>query len=149
MVVTRCILSNLAQLLSGQNLVEEELVFSGYFFVAKEYIRYRYKREIARNGIIYEEASSLLNGNNEYWQTENSNKNAQVVTTQRDYLAGILSTDIAKRTLLPSDVVKADEAGEIHEHDKDYLAQKTLVLNRARSPTKLLLRLLVWYFQSV
>ena len=109
-----------------QDLVEAVLISRNYFYIARAYIRFRYKKEIARNGIIYEEVSSLLNGDNEYWQTENSNKDAQVVTTQRDYLAGILSTDIAKRSLLPPDVVKADEAGEIHEHDKDYMAQNAL-----------------------
>ena len=59
----------------------------------------------------------------EYWNSENSNKNAEVVTVQRDYLAGITSTDITERFLLSSDVAKADKEGIIHVHDKDYFVQ--------------------------
>ena len=68
----------------------------------------------------------LIDGESEYWNTENSNKNARVVTTQRDYLAGITSTDITRRFLLPEDVVKAHDEGIIHFHDADYFAQNAL-----------------------
>ena len=62
----------------------------------------------------------------EYWNTENSNKDAKVVTTQRDYLAGITSTDITRRFLLPEDIVQAHDDGIIHFHDADYFAQNAL-----------------------
>ena len=68
----------------------------------------------------------MINGENEYWNTENSNKNATVVTTQRDYIAGITSTDITRRFLLPEDIVKAHDEGIIHFHDADYFAQNAL-----------------------
>ena len=68
----------------------------------------------------------LIEGENEYWNNENSNKNAEVITTQRDYLAGITSTDITRRFLLPEDIVKAHDAGIIHFHDADYFAQNAL-----------------------
>ena len=68
----------------------------------------------------------MIDGESEYWNTENSNKNAKVVTTQRDYLAGITSTDITRRFLLPEDVVKAHDEGIIHFHDADYFAQNAL-----------------------
>ena len=68
----------------------------------------------------------MIDGESEYWNTENSNKNATVVTTQRDYLAGITSTDITRRFLLPEDVVKAHDEGIIHFHDADYFAQNAL-----------------------
>lgn len=68
----------------------------------------------------------MLCGESDYWNNENSNKNARVVTTQRDYIAGITSTDIARRLLLPADVVEADDEGIIHFHDKDYFAQLSL-----------------------
>ena len=65
----------------------------------------------------------LIDGVNDYWNSENSNKSASVVTTQRDYLAGITSTDITRRFLLPEDVVQAHDEGIIHylssEHPQD------------------------------
>lgn len=109
-----------------QDLVEKKLMASSYKEVAKEYILYRNARNIKRGSLTDETVLSFLSGTNEYWNKENSNKDAKVVTTQRDYLAGISSTDIAKRFLLPKEVVEAHEKGIIHEHDMDYLAQKAL-----------------------
>ena len=68
----------------------------------------------------------LVEGTSTYWNDENSNKNAKIVTVQRDYLAGIASTDLAKRYLLPREVVAAHDAGIIHQHDMDYMAQNAL-----------------------
>lgn len=110
-----------------QDMVEENLMRAKMYGVAKAYIRYRYKRELVRQGNTTDQTiKELLNGENEYWNTENSNKNAKVVTVQRDYIAGITSTDIARRFLLPKDVVEAHDAGIIHIHDMDYMAQNAL-----------------------
>lgn len=110
-----------------QDLVEEKLMASKSKDVARSYVRYRYKRELVRQGNTTDKTiNELLNGNNEYWNTENSNKNAKLVTTQRDYIAGITSTDIARRFLLPKEVVEAHDAGIIHQHDMDYMAQNAL-----------------------
>lgn len=110
-----------------QDVVELVLQKHGYYEIAKNYIRYRYKRELVREGNTTDHTIfELLNGNSEYWNTENSNKNPKVVTTQRDYLAGITSTDITRRFLLPKDVVEAHDNGIIHFHDADYFAQRTL-----------------------
>ena len=68
----------------------------------------------------------MLNGTSEYWNEENSNKNAVLVTTQRDYMAGIESEDITRRMLLPPDVIQAHDEGIIHFHDIDYFAQRTM-----------------------
>lgn len=92
---------------------------------AREYIRYRFQREIRRS-TTDKAILTLMSGTNDYWNKENSNKDATIVTTQRDYLAGITSTDIAKRFLLPEEVVYAHEVGIIHEHDMDYMAQNAL-----------------------
>lgn len=109
-----------------QDLVEKELM-SKNKDVAKQYIVYRYKHKLVReSNTTDKQIKELLEGDSEYWNTENSNKNAKEVTTQRDYIAGITSTDIAKRFLLPKDVVKAHEEGVIHQHDMDYLAQFAL-----------------------
>lgn len=109
-----------------QDLVENGLMSTKRKDVAKAYIKYREERTKERGNLIDSSVLKLLEGNNEYWNTENSNKDATVVTVQRDYLAGILSTDISKRKLLPKDVCEAHEAGIIHQHDMDYMAQKAL-----------------------
>ncbi len=95
--------------------------------LAKKYITYRYKRELVRKSNTTDLAiKELIEGENDYWNNENSNKNAKIVTTQRDYLAGITSTDITRRFLLPEDIVQAHDAGIIHFHDADYFAQNAL-----------------------
>lgn len=109
-----------------QDYVEHGLSSTKRKDVAKAFIIYREKRNQARGNIIDDAVMELLNGENEYWKTENSNKDADVVTVQRDYLAGILSTDISRRKLLPEDVREAHDEGIIHEHDCDYLAQNAL-----------------------
>ena len=110
-----------------QDIIEMKLMSIGKYQLAKKYITYRYTRELVRKSnttdLVIKE---LIDGESEYWNTENSNKNAKVVTTQRDYLAGITSTDITKRFLLPEDIVKAHEEGIIHFHDADYFAQNAL-----------------------
>ena len=110
-----------------QDAVEEKLMASKMKNVARQYIRYRYKKELIRQGNTTDKSIfELLNGTNDYWNKENSNKDAKVVTVQRDYIAGITSTDIARRFLLPKDVVEAHDLGIIHEHDCDYMAQNAL-----------------------
>ena len=95
---------------------------------AKAYEDYRYYREYQREIANSTDSSinELLDGTSDYWNNENSNKNAQVVSTQRDYLAGITSEDITKRFLLTPEIVQAHEEGIIHFHDIDYFAQRTL-----------------------
>ena len=110
-----------------QDVIEMRLMALGKYSLAKQYITYRYTRELVRRSNTTDlSIKELINGESEYWNTENSNKNATVVTTQRDYLAGITSTDITRRFLLPEDVVKAHDEGIIHFHDADYFAQNAL-----------------------
>ncbi len=103
-----------------QNQIEEILMDYGFPEVAKEYIIYRYIRSVKRNNTTDKTVIELLNGTNEYWNKENANKRAYLSTTQHDYLAGISSTDIMKRLVLPKNIVKAHEEGIIHIHDLDY-----------------------------
>lgn len=92
--------------------------------VAKCYIRYRYKHKLLREFNTTDKSiKELIDGDNDYWNKENSNKNARLATTQRDYIAGITSTDITRRLLLPEDIVKAHDEGIIHFHDADYFVQ--------------------------
>ena len=110
-----------------QNIIEEQLMTMGKYRLAKIYITYRYTRELVRKSNTTDQSiKELIEGESEYWNSENSNKNARVVTTQRDYMAGITSTDITRRFLLPADIVKAHDDGLIHFHDADYFAQNAL-----------------------
>ena len=110
-----------------QDIIEMKLMSIGKYELAKKYITYRYTRELVRKSNTTDLAiKELIDGESEYWNTENSNKNAKIVTTQRDYLAGITSTDITRRFLLPEDIVKAHDDGIIHFHDADYFAQNAL-----------------------
>lgn len=95
---------------------------------ARAYESYRSIREFQRDidNSTDGELLTLLSNNNDYWKTENSNKNATLVTTQRDYMAGIVSKDLTERFLLPPDVVQAHKEGVIHFHDIDYFAQSAL-----------------------
>ena len=110
-----------------QDIIEEKLMEFDKYQLAKKYITYRYTRELVRKANTTDKTiKELIEGENEYWNSENSNKNAQVVTTQRDYLAGITSTDITRRFLLPEEIVEAHDKGIIHFHDADYFAQNAL-----------------------
>ncbi len=110
-----------------QDIIEEKLMEQGHYELAKKYIIYRYNRALVRKANTTDQTiKELIDGESEYWNTENSNKNAKIVTTQRDYIAGITSTDITRRFLLPEDIVKAHDDGIIHFHDADYFAQNAL-----------------------
>ena len=107
-----------------QDMVEDGLMKSGKFEVARKYITYRYKHALVRkSNTTDEQIMSLIECSNEEVKQENSNKNPTVNSVQRDYMAGEVSKDITRRFLLPDDVVKAHEEGLIHFHDADYFAQ--------------------------
>ncbi len=108
-----------------QNLVEEALMKHGYPDVAREYIRYRYKRELIRNtkGAL-SEVLDIVNLSNQEVNEENSNKNPVILSTQRDYMAGMVSKELSEKLLFPPDVMKAHKEGIIHVHDMDYAIQK-------------------------
>ena len=110
-----------------QNMVVNKLMATSRKDVATRYVECRYKRKMIREANTTDETiMELLGGKSDYWNNENSNKNADLVTTQRDYMAGIVSEDISKRFLLPKDIVDAHNAGIIHFHDIDYFAQNAL-----------------------
>jgi ribonucleoside-triphosphate reductase (formate) len=107
-----------------QDMVETGLMESSYKNVAREYIRYRKEREIIRSSDeAYASILKLLDNKNEYIKTENSNKNASIASTQRDYIAGEVSKALSKKLLLPKRVVEAHERGALHFHDMDYYVQ--------------------------
>ena len=110
-----------------QDIIEQKLMEFGKYNLARAYITYRYTRALVRQANTTDQSiKELINGESDYWKKECSHKNERIVTTQRDYLAGITSTDITRRFLLPEDIVEAHDKGIIHFHDADYFAQNAL-----------------------
>lgn len=106
-----------------QKMVETSIMKAGKFEVATEYITFRYQKALEeRKNTIDDRVLSLLNGENEDIQQENANKNPNIVSTMRDYMAGEVSKDISQRYLIPSDIYDAHKEGIIHFHDMDYFA---------------------------
>ena len=111
-----------------ESMVYDKLISKKQRLTAKAYEGYRSIREFQRDNTntTDEQISELLEGTSDYWNNENSNKNARLLTTQRDYMAGIVSTDITRRFLLPPEVVQAHDEGLIHFHDADYFGQNAI-----------------------
>lgn len=106
-----------------QKMVETAIMEAGKFEVATEYITYRYQKALGeRKNTIDDRILSLLHGVNEDIQQENGNKNPNIVSTMRDYMAGEVSKDISQRYLIPTDIYDAHKEGIIHFHDMDYFA---------------------------
>lgn len=111
-----------------ESMVYDKLISKKQRLTAKAYEGYRRIREFQRENVntTDEEIEELLTGTSEYWMNENSNKDEKLVTTQRDYMAGIVSKDMSRRYLLTPEIVQAHDEGIIHFHDVDYFGQKTL-----------------------
>lgn len=106
-----------------QEIVENKLMENEAYEVAKHYIRYRYEHKLLRENKTDSQIMSLVEYQNESVKQENSNKDPEIIPTQRDYIAGEISKDITMRKLLPEKVVRAHEEGKIHFHDSDYFIQ--------------------------
>lgn len=111
-----------------ESMVYDKLITKKQRLTAKAYEGYRSIREFQRENenTTDEEIEELLTGKSEYWMSENSNKDEKLVTTQRDYMAGIISKDMCRRSLLPPEIVQAHDDGIIHFHDIDYFGQKAI-----------------------
>nr|DAJ72756.1 MAG TPA: anaerobic ribonucleoside triphosphate reductase [Caudoviricetes sp.] len=109
-------------------MVYDKLITKKQRLTAKAYEGYRSIREFQRENenTTDAEIDELLDGESEYWNTENSNKNSKVLNTQRDYMAGIVSKDISRRFLLPPEIVQAHDEGIIHFHDIDYFGMAAM-----------------------
>lgn len=109
-----------------QDMVEDALIKINAYQVSKHYIKYRYQKELARKQNTTDtKILSMVNLENEEVKQENSNKNPVIISTQRDYIAGLVSRDITERYILPEDITEAHKAGLIHFHDSDYAIQKS------------------------
>ncbi len=108
-----------------QDLVEFQIMGHGAYALARAYITYRYERSLVRQANTTDDTiMSLINCTNELANQENSNKNPQINSVMRDYMAGEVSKDLTRRMLLPKEIVDAHDAGIIHFHDADYYAQR-------------------------
>lgn len=107
-----------------QDEVESTLMELGFKDVAKAYILYRNERNRKRNEHPLDESIlGLLDMTNTEVITENSNKQSQLASTQRDLIAGEVSKYISKNRFIPNDLVEAHDKGIIHLHDMDYFLQ--------------------------
>ena len=109
-------------------MVFDKLITKKQRLTARAYEGYRSTREFQRENenTTDMEMEELLSGKSEYWNTENSNKKANLLNTQRDYMAGIVSKDLSRRFLLPPEVVQANDEGIIHFHDMDYFGMNAM-----------------------
>ena len=108
-----------------ENLVFYKLISHKQKLTAKSYEGYRSIREFQRSkNTIDNELKELIGDDSEYWKEENSNKNSLLVSTKRDYIAGVVSKDLAERYIFSSDVIQAHNDGCIHIHDMDYSCQR-------------------------
>ncbi len=107
-----------------QNKVEDNLMLRGKTELARNYITYRYRHALRRKANTTDEKMlALLYHNNDEAKVENSNKDPDIVSVMRDYMAGEVSRDLTERIMLPEDIVEAHKQGIIHFHDSDYYAQ--------------------------
>ena len=111
-----------------ETIIYDKLISKKQRLTAKAYEGYRSIREFQRENenTVDGQIQELLSGNSDYWNNENSNKNAKILTTQRDYMAGIISTDATRKYLLSPEIVQAHDEGIIHFHDADYFAQNAI-----------------------
>ena len=108
-----------------QDMVERGIMEMRGYEVAQIYVRYRYKRDMARKANTTDDGIlALIDQINEEVKQENSNKNPTINSTQRDYMAGEVSKDLTRRILLPDEITQAHEQRITHFHDSDYFAQK-------------------------
>ena len=101
-----------------EDYVYKSLVESGDMLTAKCYEAYRAVREYQRQkNTIDNKVVGLINGENKESLMENSNKQENLISTQRDLVAEEVSKDIAKRMMLPAHIAQAHDNGLIHIHD--------------------------------
>ena len=107
-----------------QDMVEKQIMTRGRYALAKAYIIYRYNRALVRKANTTDDSIlSLISNKNKDVMEENSNKNAVMVSTQRDLIAGEVSRDLTRRVVLPEKISRAHDDGVIHFHDADYFIQ--------------------------
>lgn len=108
-----------------QKVIEDLLIQYDEFDLAKAYIIGCYdKKAFHRKQELDDSILGIIDSDNEDIGSENANKDPAIVSTQRDYMAGEVSKDIARRLLFPEEVINAHDEGMIHIHDMDYVAMR-------------------------
>ena len=98
--------SVIVQLANRDNL-ETAIAYEGFRAIQE------YKRKVNTTDKLIE---SVINLTDKEIRDENSNKNPEILSTQRDLIAGEVSKDITKRRLLTPELLEAHESGVIHLH---------------------------------
>lgn len=130
-----------------EDTVYHSLISYGEDLTAKAYEGYRAVQAFKRESNTTDDSIlSLINRMNEDVMDENSNKNAAIVPTQRDLIAGEISKDIARRKLIPAHIVQAHDEGVLHYHDMDYAMQS--MMNCFSGDTKFITNLGVLSFND-
>lgn len=108
-----------------QDMVVTEIMKAGKYRLANNYITYRFQHALLRRANSTDaKVFAILRGSSEEVKVENSNKNVDIISVQRDYIAGEVNRDLTERVLLPQEIVEAHKEGLIHFHDSDFFAQK-------------------------
>ena len=106
-----------------QDMVEQGLMALGKYTLAKAYIIYRFERAMVRQANTTDESVLTLIRNASKDEKDTKKRSAILASTQRDLIAGEVSKDLTRRLLLPDDVARAHESGDIHFHGADYFLQ--------------------------
>ena len=104
-----------------QDIIEAKLMELGKYELAKKYIVYRYTRALVRKSNTTDKTIlGLIRNSNKGVIEDGTNKSEMIAATQRDLIAGEVSTDLSKRVLLPEKIKNAWEDGILYFHDSDY-----------------------------
>lgn len=71
--------------------------------------------------VLDADIDGIIHGSNHGILDENSNKDGQLISTQRDLVAGAVSRNHVERKLFPTHILHAHNEGIIHIHDTDYM----------------------------
>lgn len=100
-----------------ESMVETALIRHNLVGLAKNYILGCYEKKNLKHRQELDDAIlGIINETNDEVASENANKNPTILSTQRDYMAGEISKDIALRLMYPKNVVEAHKEGIIHIH---------------------------------
>ena len=109
-----------------QEVVENHLMNSPRQEVAKEYIRYRNKRNIARKARTNEIFETIIDAQANDITRENANMNADTPAGMMMKFASEATKSYVDECLLSDPVREAVAGNYIHIHDKDYYPTKSL-----------------------
>ena len=105
--------------------VLKKLFEYGQDLTANAFERYKTAKSFQQiENNIDKDVYGIVDGSNVGAINENSNKDAQLISTQRDLIAGIESRSFAERKIMPTHLLMAHNEGLIHIHDTDYMIHK-------------------------